>query len=182
MPSLSFTLHRHAAILSHRVTAPILAIGRAINCFKQEACARPSEGERCMRLLLITRSHLQPAPLHVKLHRHKKYVCAQTAPTFPSVLQCPACPDHTALPSTGEDHSFSTKASFLAISTSKTGLKQPLQEWTVSAISRRHFSHDSFNAACWELSCKQHTAWLHVDASLVQATSPDLASLPVSAN
>lgn len=92
-----------------------LTIGRAINRFKQEARGPPSAGEHCMKLLLIMCFHLQSS--HVKLHRHKKYVCTQTALTFPSVPSSPACPDHAALPSTCKSHSFS-KASFLAVSTS----------------------------------------------------------------
>lgn len=38
-----------------------LAIGRAINCFKREARGQSAAGERCVRLLWITWSHLQPS-------------------------------------------------------------------------------------------------------------------------
>lgn len=60
VPSCSFTLCRDAAIFKLQSHIGRLAIGRAVNRFKQEARGPAAAGERRVRLLSITRPHLQP--------------------------------------------------------------------------------------------------------------------------
>lgn len=78
-----------------------LVSGRAINCFKHTAHSPPAAGEHCMRLLLITWSHLQPS--HSMGDSRGAASPSAQQQLLPS-LQCLSA----SLPSTCKGQSFST--------------------------------------------------------------------------